>query len=82
MNIEALKKLNTFMTQHTDRVPLFSVRSTEDNRFKVLRTFLNKVFDDVEDNAWSVGANLGKFVDALNTMEPEDINKITISEKI
>ena len=77
MNVAAIKKFNNYMTQHTDRVPLFSVKSTEDNRFKVLRTFLDKVFDDVEDNAWSVGANLGKFVDALNTMEPEDINRIT-----
>ena len=73
----AFDKFNNYMTQHTDRVPLLSVQSTEDNRFKVLRTFLNSVFDDVEDNAWSVGANLGKFVDALSTMEPEDVNKIT-----
>jgi len=77
MNKDAITKFNNYMTQHTDRVPLLSVQSTEDKRFTVLRDFLNSVFDDVEDNAWSVGSNLGKFVAALNTMEPEDIKKIT-----
>jgi len=65
------------MTQHTDKVPLLSVQSTDDKRFTVLRELLNSVFDDVEDNAWSVSVNLGKFVDALSTMEQKDIDTIT-----
>ena len=69
------------MTQHTDRVPLLSVQSTEDKRFTVLRDLLNSVFDDVEDNAWSVSVNLGKFVDALSTMEQKDINTISRTMK-
>ena len=43
----------------------------------MLRELLNSVFDDVEDNAWSVSVNLGKFVDALSTMEQKDIDTIT-----
>jgi hypothetical protein len=69
------------MTQHTDKVPLLSVQSTDDKRFKVLRELLNSVFDDVEDNAWSVSVNLGKFVDALSTMEQKDINTISRTMK-
>jgi hypothetical protein len=65
------------MTQHTDKVPLLSVQSTDDKRFVVLRDFLNSVFDDVEDNAWSVSVNLGKFVDALSTMEQKDMNALS-----
>ena len=65
------------MTQHTDKVPLLSVQSTDDKRFTVLRELLNSVFDDVEDNAWSVSVNLGKFVDALSTMEQKDIDTIS-----
>ena len=54
------------------------MQSTDDNRFTCAeRILIQSSFDDVEDNAWSVSANLGKFVDALSTMEPEDINKIT-----
>ena len=77
MNVEAVKKFNNFMTQHADKVPLLSVQSTNDNRFTVLREFLTASFEDVEDNAWSVSQNLGKFIDALSTMEPQDIKKIT-----
>ncbi len=69
------------MTQHTDKVPLLSVQSTDDKRFTVLRELLNSVFDDVEDNAWSVSVNLGKFVDALSTMEQKDIDTISRTVK-
>ena len=74
MNKETFNKFNTYMTQHTDKVPLLSVQSIEDKRFNVLREFLSQCFDDVEDNAWSVSVNLGKFVDALSTMEQKDID--------
>ena len=77
MNLEAVNKFNNYMTQHTDKVPLLSVQSVEDNRFNVLRDFLKSCFDDVEDNAWSVSMNLGKFVDALSTMEPADKDAMT-----
>jgi hypothetical protein len=73
----AVEKFNSYMTQHTDKVPLLSVKSVEDKRFSVLREFLSSSFDDVEDNAWSVSMNLGKFVDALSTMDPQDRMKIT-----
>ena len=78
---EVIVKFNNYMTQHTDRVPLLSVQSTEDKRFTVLRDLLNSVFDDVEDNAWSVSTNLGKFVDALSTMEQRDLDTITRTVK-
>ena len=77
MNKDAIIKFNNYMTQHTDRVPLLSVQSIKDNRFTVLREFLSASFEDVEDNAWSVSQSLGKFIDALSTMEPEDVKKIT-----
>ena len=72
-----VEKFNSYMTQHNDKVPLLSVQSIKDNRFTVLREFLSASFEDVEDNAWSVSQNLGKFIDALGTMEPEDVKKIT-----
>jgi len=75
--MNAVEKFNNYMTQHTDKVPLLSVQSTDDKRFTVLRELLNSVFDDVEDNAWSISMNLGKFVDALSTMEQKDIDTIT-----
>jgi len=77
ISMNAVEKFNNYMTQHTDKVPLLSVQSIEDNRFTVLREFLTASFEDVEDNAWSVSTNLAKFVDTLSTMEPEDIIKIT-----
>ena len=77
IDVEAVKKFNNYMTQATGRVPLLTVQSIEDNRFTVLREFLSASFEDVEDNAWSVSQNLGKFIDALSTMEPEDVKKIT-----
>ena len=79
--MNAIEKFNNYMTQHTDRVPLLSVQSTDDKRYHVLRDFLNSVFDDVEDNAWSVSSNLGKFVDALSTMEQEDLDTLTRTVK-
>jgi hypothetical protein len=78
---DAIVKFNNYMTQHTDKVPLLSVQSTEDNRFTVLRDFLSLCFDDIEDNAWSVSVNLGKFVDALSTMEQKDIDTISRTVK-
>jgi hypothetical protein len=81
MNVATLNKFNNYMTQHTDKVPLLSVQSIEDKRFTVLRDLLNSVFDDVEDNAWSVSMNLGKFVDSLSTMEQQDLDTITRTVK-
>ena len=43
---DAIVKFNNYMTQHTDKVPLLSVQSTDDKRFTVLRELLNSVFDD------------------------------------
>tara|TARA_R110000737_G_scaffold220952_1_gene236517 strand:+ start:508 stop:678 length:171 start_codon:yes stop_codon:yes gene_type:complete len=37
----AVEKFNSYMTQHTDKVPLLSVKSVEDKRFSVLREFLS-----------------------------------------
>ena len=81
MNKETFNKFNNYMTQHTDKVPLLSVQSIEDKRFSVLRDFLSQCFTDVEDNAWSVSVNLGKFVDALSTMEQKDIDTISRTVK-
>jgi hypothetical protein len=81
MNVATLNKFSNYMTQHTDKVPLLSVQSIEDKRFTVLRDLLNSVFDDVEDNAWSVSMNLGKFVDSLSTMEQQDLDTITRTVK-
>ena len=64
------------MTQHTDKVPLFSVQSTDEKRFTVLREFLSSVYGEVEDNAYSVSKHLSKFVDSLSTLEDYDMNKI------
>ena len=75
--MNGVEKFSAFMSQHTDKVPLLSVQSIKDNRFTVLREFLSASFEDVEDNAWSVSQSLGKFIDALGTMEPEDVKKIT-----
>ncbi len=77
MNKETVNKFSNYMTQHTDRVPLLSVQSVDDKRFNVLREFLSQCFEDIEDNAWSVSMNLGKFVDALSTMEQKDMNTLT-----
>ena len=81
MNVATLNKFSNYMTQHTDKVPLLSVQSIEDKRFNVLREFLSQCFDDVEDNAWSVSSNLGKFVDSLSTMEQQHLDTITRTVK-
>ena len=81
MNKETFNKFNTYMTQHTDKVPLLSVQSIEDKRFNVLREFLSQCFEDVEDNAWSVSMNLGKFVDSLSTMEQSDLDTLSRTVK-
>ena len=78
---DAIVKFNNYMTQHTDKVPLLSVESIEDKRFNVLRDFLSQCFDGIEDNAWSVSTNLGKFVDSLSTMEQKDIDTISRTVK-
>jgi hypothetical protein len=75
--IDAVAKFNAYMTQHTDRVPLLSVESTDDKRFSVLRDFLAHIYGDVEDNAYSVGQHISKFVDSLSTMEPKDLRAMT-----
>ena len=77
MNKETINKFNNYMTQHTDKVPLLSVQSVDDKRFSVLRDFLSQCFTDVEDNAWSVSMNLGKFVDSLSTMEQSDLDTLS-----
>ena len=74
--MDGVEKFSKYMTQHTDRLPLLSVGSTDDKRFNVLRDFLAHIYTDVEDNTWSVGQHIGKFVDSLSTMEPEDRNRI------
>mgnify|MGYP003648909225 FL=1 len=70
--MDPVQKFNSYMTQHTDRLPLLSVQSTDDKRFTVLRELLSSVYEDVEDNAYSVGHHLSKLVDSLSTMEPND----------
>ena len=75
--MNGVEKFSAFMSQHADKVPLLSVQSIDDKRFTVLREFLSASFEDVENNAWSVSQNLGKFIDALSTMEPGDKKKIT-----
>ena len=75
--MNGVEKFSAFMSQHADKVPLLSVQSIDDKRFTVLREFLSASFEDVENNAWSVSQNLGKFIDALSTMESEDVKKIT-----
>ena len=74
--VDAVVKFNNYMTQHTDRLPLLSVGSTDDKRFTVLRDFLAHIYTGVEDNTWSVGQHISKFVDSLSTMEPEDVKRI------
>jgi ferritin len=75
-NMDPVQKFNSYMTQHTDRLPLLSVQSTDDKRFTVLRELLSSVYEDVEDNAYSVGQHLSKLVDSLSTMEPNDKARI------
>ena len=79
--MDGVEKFSKYMTQHTDRLPLLSVQSVEDRRFKVLREFLAHIYGDVEDNAWSVGQHLSRFVDSLSTMDDYDRNKIIYCAK-
>jgi len=74
--MDAVQKFNAYMTQHTDRLPLLSVKSTDDKRFTVLRELLSSVYVDVEDNAYSVAQHLSKLIDSLSTMEPNDKARI------
>ena len=75
--IDAVKKFNTYMTQHNDRLPLLSVESTEDKRFQTLRTTLKAVYGDIEDNAYSVSQHLARFIDDLSSMELKDRRQLT-----
>ena len=69
---DAVKKFNAYMTQHTDRLPLLSVESTEDKRFITLRKTLKRIYGDIDNNAWSVSQHLARFVDDLSSMELDD----------
>ena len=69
---DAVKKFNSYMTQHTDRLPLLSVGSTEDRRFFELRMILEDVYGTIENNAWSVSQHLGRLIDDLSSMELDD----------
>lgn len=40
---DAVKKFNSYMTQHTDRLPLLSVETIEDKRFVDLRKTLKRI---------------------------------------
>jgi hypothetical protein len=79
--MDAVQKFNAYMTQHTDRVPLLSVLSTDDKRFTVLREFLSSVYGEVEDNAYSVSKHLSIFVDSLSTIDSYDRDKIVYCMK-
>jgi len=45
--MDGVEKFSKYMTQHTDRLPLLSVKSTDDKRFTVLREFLAHIYGDV-----------------------------------
>ena len=74
--MDAVGKFNNYMTQHNDRLPLLSVKSTDDERFIELKTFLAHIYGDVEDNVWDVSVHLSKLLSSLSSMEQNDINKI------
>jgi len=69
---DAVKKFNSYMTQHTDRLPLLSVETIEDKRFIDLRKTLKRIYGDIDNNAWSVSQHLARFVDDLSSMELDD----------
>ena len=75
--IDGAEKFNAYMTQHNDRLPLLSVKSTDDKRFIELKTFLAHIYGDVEDNVWDVSVHLSKLLSSLSSMEQNDINKLT-----
>mgnify|MGYP003136927440 FL=1 len=74
---DAVKKFNSYMTQHTDRLPLLSVETIEDKRFIDLRRTLEGVYGDIENNAWSVSQHLARLVDDLSSMELDDKKRLT-----
>ena len=74
---DAVKKFNSYMTQHGDRLPLLSVGSIEDKRFTELRSTLEDVYGDIENNAWSVSEHLGRLIDDLSSMELKDRRQLT-----
>ncbi len=74
---DAVKKFNSYMTQHTDRLPLLSVETIEDKRFIGLRRTLEGVYGDIENNAWSVSQHLVRLVDDLSSMELDDKKRLT-----
>ena len=74
---DAVKKFNSYMTQHSDRLPLLSVGSIEDKRFTELRSTLEDVYGDIENNAWSVSQHLGRLIDDLGSMELKDRRQLT-----
>ena len=74
---DAVKKFNSYMTQHTDRLPLLSVETIKDKRFINLRRTLGDIYGPVENNAWSVSQHLARLVDDLSSMELEDKRKLT-----
>jgi len=74
---DAVKKFNSYMTQHTDRLPLLSVETIEDKRFIGLRRTLEGVYGDIENNAWSVSQHLARLVDDLSSMELDDKKRLT-----
>ena len=74
---DAVKKFNSYMTQHTDRLPLLSVETIEDKRFVELRSTLKEVYGDIDNNAWSVSQHLARLVDDLSSMELKDRRTLT-----
>ena len=74
---DAVKKFNSYMTQHTDRLPLLSVETIEDKRFIELRRTLEAVYGDIDNNAWSVSQHLGRLIDDLSSMERKDRRQLT-----
>ncbi len=74
---DAVKKFNSYMTQHTDRLPLLSVETIEDKRFVDLRKTLKRIYGDIENNAWSVSQHLARLVDDLSSMELDDKKRLT-----
>ena len=73
---DAVKKFNSYMTQHTDRLPLLSVETIEDKRFIDLRRTLEGVYGDIENNAWSVSQHLGRLIDDLGSIEAKDRKRV------
>ncbi len=75
--IDAVKKFHNYMNQHSERLPLLSVDSTDDKRFVELRKVLTNIYGDIDNDAWSVGKHLAQLVDDLSSMDQYDRDKIT-----